>query len=44
MLDIDVSVIRIFLTVMDTRSVTLAAELLNSSTASVSRALKEGAI
>lgn len=41
MLDIDVSVIRIFLTVMDTRSVTLAAELLNSSTASVSRALKK---
>ncbi|AOP44843.1 LysR family transcriptional regulator [Edwardsiella piscicida] len=41
MLDVDVSVIRTFLTVMDTRSVTLAAELLDSSTASISRALKK---
>nr|WP_241772381.1 LysR family transcriptional regulator [Edwardsiella ictaluri] len=41
MLDVDVSVIRTFLTVMDTRSVTLAAELLGSSTASISRALKK---
>ncbi|MBW7981146.1 LysR family transcriptional regulator [Enterobacillus tribolii] len=41
MYDIDMSTIHVFLTVMDTRSVTLAAELLGSSGASVSRALNK---
>lgn len=39
--DIDMGAIRVFLTVMDTRSVTLAAEVLESSSASVSRALNK---
>lgn len=41
MYDIDMGAIRVFLTVMDTRSVTLAAELLGSSSASISRALNK---